>query len=243
MGEVVHGDYRHWANADTLDTVSNYEQYRARHSSHNSRNYSEGAYALNRQSGEERGVDRDLALATFADNHDLDRIAGRLADPAHLYPLYALLLTVPSVPSIYYGSEWGIDGRRAPATDAPLRPVLDPAGLHRNAPLPALRHAIQRLIRLRRAHPALRRGSYQQLSVAHQQLAFLRATDEQRIVVAVNAAGEAVHLRLALPSGARGRLVDILDGGDMIPITDGCAAIRIYPHWARVFRWLDKSER
>jgi cyclomaltodextrinase / maltogenic alpha-amylase / neopullulanase len=234
FGEVVHGDYRRWANPATLDAVTNYELYKALFSSHNDRNYFELAHALGRQSDEERGLYRDLALATFADNHDVDRLASRLNDPAHLYPLYALLLTAPGVPSIYYGSEWGIDGRKAPGSDAPLRPALDPAALRRRAPHRPLREALRRLIRLRRTHPALRHGSYRQLHVAREQLAFLRATDEERVLVAVNAAGRGVDLRLTLPGESSGRLIDLLDGSDPIPFKDGVVAIRLYRRWARV---------
>lgn len=34
MGEVIHGDYRRWANPVTLDTVTNYECYKGLYSSH-----------------------------------------------------------------------------------------------------------------------------------------------------------------------------------------------------------------
>lgn len=50
-------------------------------------------------------------LYTFVDNHDEDRIASKLLNPAHLAPLYTLLFTLPGIPSIYYGSEWGIQGQ------------------------------------------------------------------------------------------------------------------------------------
>jgi glycosidase len=236
MGEVVHGDYRRWANPETLDSVTNYEFYKALYSAHNGRNYHEIAFALSRQADAGYGLYRDLSLVTFADNHDVDRIASRLENPAHLYPLYALLLTAPGVPAIYYGSEWGIAGRKAKGTDAPLRPALDPAALHRCAPHPDLRAAIRRFIRPRRDHPALRRGSYRQLHVASEQLAFMREAEGECLVVAVNAAHDAVNLRLPLPGVARGRLVDVLNGEEAITVKGGTAAMRIPSCWARVPR-------
>lgn len=142
MGEVVHGDYRHWANPETLDATTNYECYKGLYSSHNDRNYFEIAYSLDRQSGPE-GIYRDLALYTFADNHDVDRVASRLRDPAHLYPLHALLFTMPSVPSVYCGGEWGLPGRKAPDSDAPrststasARPARTPTFSARSADWP-----------------------------------------------------------------------------------------------------------
>ena len=111
MGEVIHGDYRKWVNPETLDSVTNYVAYKGLYSSHLDKNYFEIAYTLKRQFGED-GLYRDLPLYVFADNHDVNRVASRLKNPAHLYPLYCLLFTMPGVPSIYYGSEWGIEGER-----------------------------------------------------------------------------------------------------------------------------------
>jgi len=235
MGEVVHGDYRRWANPDALDSVTNYELYKALYSSHNDRNYFELAYALNRQSGPD-GLYRDLALYTFADNHDQDRVAGRLADSAHLGPLYTLLLTAPGIPSIYYGSEWGIEGRKAVGSDAPLRPALDPADLRRTAPHPALRMYIQRLIQLRRTYPALRSGAYRQLHVAHEQLAFLRTAEQERLIVAVNAARTPVEIALTLPEPVGGRLPDLVHDGDPATVTAGRLRLLLDRCSARILR-------
>ncbi len=123
MGEVVHGDYNQWANPQTLNSVTNYECYKGLYSSHNDRNYFEIAYALNRQFGE-GGIYRDLMLYNFADNHDVNRLASTLKVPGHLYPLHILLFTMPGIPSIYYGSEWGQPGQRSESSDAALRPAL-----------------------------------------------------------------------------------------------------------------------
>ncbi|MBN1488210.1 MAG: alpha-amylase, partial [Anaerolineae bacterium] len=100
MGEVVHGDYRRWANAETLDSVTNYECYKGLYSSHVDRNYFEIAYALKRQFGA-GGLYCDLPLYNFADNHDVNRVVSNLTKPEHLYSLYCLLFTMPGVPSIY----------------------------------------------------------------------------------------------------------------------------------------------
>ena len=51
FGETVHGDYRHWANPETLDSVTNYECYKGLYSSLVDSNYFEIAYALERQFG------------------------------------------------------------------------------------------------------------------------------------------------------------------------------------------------
>ena len=41
MGEIIHGDYRDWANEDMLHSVTNYECWKGIYSSHNDKNYFE----------------------------------------------------------------------------------------------------------------------------------------------------------------------------------------------------------
>jgi glycosidase len=213
LGEVIHGDYRRWTGPGLLDSVTNYECYKGLYSSLNDRNYFEIAYALNRQFGE-GGLYRDLPLHAFADNHDVDRVASLLREPAHLYPLYCLLFTMPGVPSIYYGSEWGLGGRRTSGSDRALRPSLELEQASREAPHPDLAPFITRLARIRSASGALRHGSYRQLQVSHEQLAFLRQWRAEKALVALNAAGEPARLALQLPAGTADgwvRWTDALD--------------------------------
>ena len=138
MGEVIHGDYRRWAAVELLDSVTNYECWKGLWSSLKDENYFEIAYALKRQYGE-AGIYRHLGLYSFADNHDVDRAASLLPRGGLLYPLYGLLFTMPGPPSIYYGSERGIEGRRDENSDQALRPAIEEieAGPAPEADLPA----------------------------------------------------------------------------------------------------------
>ena len=120
MGEVIHGEYSRWVNPEMLHSVTNYELHKAFYSGHNDHNYFEIAHNVRRLEAVGR------SLYTFVDNHDEDRIASKLLNPAHLAPLYTLLFTLPGIPSIYYGSEWGIQGRRGHNSDTELRPRILP---------------------------------------------------------------------------------------------------------------------
>ncbi len=234
MGEAVHGDYRRWANAGGLSSTTNYEAYKGLWSSHNDRNYFEIAYTLNRQFGPE-GIYRGLALYSFADNHDVTRVASILKNRAHLYPLYVLLMTMPGVPSIYYGSEWGIEGSKISGTDAPLRPALDPASLPRQSCHPELYAWIKSLIAIRRRFPALRRGDYAQLHVAHEQFAFIRRdAGASSIIVAINASEHPVDLRLRIPDIANGQLIDVLNDGKVFKLIDGLCALSVSASSGRI---------
>jgi cyclomaltodextrinase / maltogenic alpha-amylase / neopullulanase len=236
MGEVVHGDYRRWANADTIDSVTNYECYKGLYSSLLDKNYFEIAYALNRQFGAD-GLYREVPLYNFADNHDVDRVASQLIDPAQLYPLYGLLFTMPGVPSIYYGSEWGLEGKRANGSDAPLRPPLDRSTLPQTVAQRDLANAIARLARLRQNSPALRYGDYHQLYVNHQQFAFTRQTTDECLLVLLNASDQPAPFELNLPFAGAHQLVDVLNGGEAFQVAGGKARIDpVWPQWVRVLR-------
>ena len=235
MGEVVHGDYRRWANPETLDSVTNYEAYKGLYSSLVDKNYFEIAYALNRQFGP-GGLYANLPLYNFVDNHDVDRVASQLSQPAHLYPLYLLLFSMPGVPSIYYGSEWGLEARRTPQSDAALRPCLALAEVRRTTTHPRLADDIARLAAARQALPALRRGDYRQLFVAAEQLAFSRSTDAETVVVLLNAAETPARLEVPVPAHAL-RAVDVLNGGETFPVQNGRLRVEPVPaRWGRLLK-------
>ena len=234
MGEVVHGDYRRWANAEMLDSVTNYECYKGLYSSHVDRNYFEIAYALHRQFGE-NGLYAHLPLYNFADNHDVNRVASNLTNRRHLYPLYCLLFTMPGVPSIYYGSEWGMEGRRSPQDDRALRPALALSKTHRPCPDPDLARTIARLARIRRNSPVLKYGDYRQLLVAHEQLAFLRQTPDESVITVLNATDKRVRVEFPSPFPKGARLMDLLNPGDEFQVRGDVVEIpEVYPHWARI---------
>jgi glycosidase len=236
MGEVVHGDYNRWATPEILDSVTNYEVYKGLYSSLADKNYFEIAYALQRQFGAD-GLYRDLPLYNFVDNHDVNRVASQLKNPAHLYPLYCLLFTMPGVPSIYYGSEWGLTGKRTPTDDRPLRPDLDLDHLCQDAPQPGLAQAIRRLADLRRGSVALKRGDYAQLFVSHEQLAFARTTETEQVLVLLNAAAEPSAFELPAVFGAETWVVDLLNSGESFGAAEGRLRVApVPPHWARILR-------
>jgi glycosidase len=233
LGEAIHGDYRRLAGASMLDSATNYELYKGLYSSHNDRNYFELAFALDRQFGP-AGIYAGLPLYNFADNHDVSRIASTLREPAHLYPLHALLFTVPGVPSIYYGSEWGIAGAKRGGDDRPLRPYLHPPDAARAAPHPDLAAAIARFARIRHGSRALRRGTYRQLHVAAEQLAFARELDGETVVVAVNAAAAPATVDVPAPVRDGTALADLLSPGDRFTASAGRLRVEVPPRWARI---------
>ena len=163
-------------------------------------------------------------------------MASKLGDPAHLYPLYLLLFTIPGVPSIYYGSEFGLQAKRTPYADKPLRPCLELSDLQRSAPQLHLPADIARLAELRRNHPALRYGDYQQLSLASEQLAFSRSYQGETLVVLLNSTAAPVRMEVSLPPGFTSA-IDVLNGGERFPVKGGKLGVDAVPaHWGCVLK-------
>jgi glycosidase len=233
MGEVIHGDYRNWINPERLDSVTNYECYKGLWSSHNDGNYFEIEYALHRQFGD-AGIYKHLPLYNFADNHDVDRVASVLTNPAYFYPLHILLFTMPGVPSVYYGSEWGITGKKEKGTDAPLRPAIDLLSFQPDRKQQNFYDAIQKLILLRRNLKVLRNGEYRSLFVKSRQFAFLRERGNSAAIIAVNSATEIVEIEFTVPFPDGTIFIDRLNNDERVQVHEGKMKLTLFPTWGRV---------
>ena len=197
MGEVIHGDYSRWVNGSTLHSVTNYALHKALYSGHNDHNYFEIAHTVKYL--QNMG---DLDLYNFVDNHDVERIYTKLSNKAHFAPVHVLLYTLPGVPSIYYGSEFGIGGKKERTSDDSLRPALnlaDYAGAVEKNPCTAL---IAALGKVRQNTPALNYGSYAELMLTNRQYAFARDLDGVRVIVTANNDDNAASMDLAAGNAA-----------------------------------------
>lgn len=183
MGEIIHGDYKQYANNEMLDSVTNYECWKGIYSSHNDHNYFEINYAMKRQWGQ-GGIYEGIYLYNFIDNHDVNRIASLLKEPDNIYPVYTLLFTMPGIPSIYYGSEWAIEGDKNKGQgDYALRPEIDINAMPKESEL--LDH-ISTLAETRKNSNALKYGKYEEVQVKNETLVFARALDNEYVIVALN---------------------------------------------------------
>ncbi len=180
VGEIIHGDYNRLLSAG-LDSCTNYECYKGLYSSFNSMNMFEIAYSLNRQFGAEQWcLYTGRHLLNFVDNHDVTRIASCLSNPRHLPLIYAMMFGMPGIPCIYYGSEWGIKGEKSHGDDA-LRPEIETPEENE------LCRCIASYAKAYKQSVALRYGSYKNIVLTNKQLIFERKTEEERVLVAVNA--------------------------------------------------------
>ena len=203
MGETLHGDYNRWMNDQMCHSVTNYECYKGLWSSFNSMNLFEIGHSLQRQFGPEQWtLYRGKHLLSFLDNHDVTRIASMLNDPKHLVPAYGILFGMPGVPALYYGSEWGIQGRKDQGDDA-LRPALEKPEWN------DLTDHIAALAKARKESPALCSGSYRNVVLTNRQIIFERCWENERVLVAVNA--DSVPYTAHFDARA-GRATDLITG-------------------------------
>ena len=183
IGEVLFGDYNIIVNDEMLHSCTNYECYKGLYSSFNSMNMFEIAHSLHRQFGSDQWcIYRGKHLMTFVDNHDVTRLASILTNKKHIPLAYGLLMGMPGIPCLYYGSEWAEQGEKAPDNDYALRPCFA-------QPKPnELTEFIKKLIRVRQESDALCNGAYKNVVIQNHQLVFERCSEKERVIVAINAA-------------------------------------------------------
>jgi len=224
MGEVIHGEYTRWVNEGTLHSVTNYHLHKALYSGHNDHNYFEIAHTVKRLYGMGGNRPDGLKLYNFVDNHDVERIYTKLRNKAHFTPVHILLYTLPGIPSIYYGSEFGIEGKKERHSDASLRPALDLSDYKDALEKNAYTRLIAALGKIRQQVKALSYGDYEELLLTNRQYAFSRTDQEESVIVAVN--NDDKESVLTLRAGNASEYLDMLSGRT-VPVKDGRITVEV----------------
>lgn len=218
MGEVIHGDYTRWVNEGTLHSVTNYHLHKALYSGHNEHNYFEIAHTVRRLYDMGGSRPDGLKLYNFVDNHDVERIYTKLNNKAHFVPVHILLYTLPGVPSIYYGSEFGIEGKKERYSDASLRPALDLEDYKNALADNECTRLIRALGKVRQKVKTLSYGDYKELVLTNRQYGFARNYNGETVVIAVN--NDDNQASMSLPVGAAAAYMDVLSG-EKVNVSDG----------------------
>jgi alpha-glucosidase len=131
------------------------------------------------------------------DTHDTGRFATNAA-PGTIPVAVGLMLTLPGLPVVFAGDEFGLTGADGESSRTPM-----PWGTE-SQPAVAERLALYRdLIALRRAHPVLATGSLRWLHVDDDTVVFVReATEESVLVLASRGGADAAVPAGALPGAA-----------------------------------------
>jgi alpha-amylase len=177
-------------------------------------------------------------LAHYLSSHDVPGALFQLGGDRDLFRLAAVLqLTAAGLPVVYYGEEVARAGGDWPEnrSDMPWggRAILPGAGHPRDE---AMRDFYRRLIAIRRAHPALRRGRHQAIATDGDLYVFMRRDPGARdtVVVAVNRGAIPAEASFPAPADWQGSSARDLLGGGEVASRDGRARIAVPARQARV---------
>jgi cyclomaltodextrinase len=200
FGEVLHGDYSAIVEEATLDSVTQYEVWKAIWSSIHDANFFELAHALERHNG----FLEHFVPVTFVGNHDVTRLATAVDDRRHLAHALVVLLTIGGTPTIYYGDEQGYLGlkeQRVGGDDAirPEYPAAGPSALADEGwPVYRLH---QNLIGLRRRHAWVHSARTAPLKLTNEFFAYEVVDSSgdaaRRLVVLLNLADDPYEFEVA----------------------------------------------
>lgn len=224
MGEVIHGDYNRWVNEGTLHSVTNYQLHKALFSGHNDHNYFEIAHTVRRLYSMGGNSPEGLKLYNFVDNHDVERIYTKLNNKAQFSPVHVLLYTLPGIPSIYYGSEFGIEGRKEKSSDDSLRPAINLDDYKDAIKKNSCTSLVAALGKIRQNVKALSYGDYQERLLTNEQYAFARSLDGDTVVITVNNADHEADITVGAGNAAEyyGALT-----GQRVKVENGCINIKL----------------
>lgn len=144
-------------------------------------------------------------LVPFFANHDVPRFASAEgSSPAKLKLAFGLTLTLRGIPELYYGDEIGIQGGGDPDNRRDFSGgwIGDANDAFREAGRTHEQQEIfsyvKELLRIRRAHGALRGGRLWNLASDESSYVFLRESEEERVVVGFNNSDKTRELQIPL---------------------------------------------
>jgi glycosidase len=139
---------------------------------------------------------------------------------------------LPGIPSVYYGSEFGIEGRKEDG-DPALRPAIDLKEITEKNPDSLLTAWIEYLNAFREVHRACALGSYRELVLTNRQYAFERSLDDDVVIVVMNNDDKDVWVNVPVPLGTQ-LYYDAVEKATVTP-ENGHIAVKIPACMARIF--------
>lgn len=187
LGEVIHGDYSGIVQATGMDSVTQYELWKAIWSSLKDENFFELEWSVRRH-GE---FVEHFTPNTFIGNHDVTRIATQVGREKALVAA-AILFTLPGVPSVYYGDELGYEGLKEErfGGDDAVRPTWDPTASDEQ-----FLGIYTSLIAFRRQHPWLVNAKVATLKLEN--TAYTYRVEDRGGQASIEVAIEGTHVRIS----------------------------------------------
>ncbi len=196
VGEIW-DDAAAWLQGDQFDAVMNYRFREAclKFFAHGTTGPTALDTALARQR-REYADDVNFALQNLLGSHDTERLITLCSGNVEREKLAVLFqMTYPGAPTVYYGDEIGMEGGKDPECRATMV-------WQRSKQKSDLHEWYKAMIAMRRAHPVLRRGTFETVLTDDARMVYVfgRKEDTSCAVVALNAGTSPA--RVALPLAA-----------------------------------------
>jgi cyclomaltodextrinase len=157
-------------------------------------------------------------------------------DKLKLYISY--LMTIPGIPIIDYGDEFGMTGAADPDNRRMMR-----FGPELNNPETETLQDISRLIKIRKENSALRYGDFYTLQADKNIYAFVRSDLNERILVVLNKSNTLTNTSLEFPFAFRADLITDLISGMELPVRNHKVNIHMEPYGYSIFLLKEKSDK
>ena len=174
-----------------------------------------------------QGLCHDTRLYLFSDNHDVERLPNKLRNREHIRHIAILVYSLWGIPSIYYGSEFGIEGKKEWGSDWPLRPCLelsDYADAERTNPVTSVYKVLGKC---KAELPEMTYGEVKELQLTTQCYAFARVLDGKAVVAVLNNGDTPAQLEFQLP-------VEAAKVTDLMADTVGAQEVLVSTEWNRM---------
>ena len=160
-------------------------------------------------------------------DHNYFEIAHTMRNREHIRHIAILVYTLWGIPSIYYGSEFGIEGKKEWGSDWPLRPCLELSDFKDAETTNPVTSVYAALGRLKAERPELTDGEVKELQLTTQCYAFARVLDGKACVVVLNNGDSPAQLEFQLPVEASGAV-------DLLADTVGAQPVLTSMEWGRM---------
>lgn len=195
FGEVIHGDYASFVTHGGMDSVTQYELWKATWSSLKDANFFELDWTLKRHNE----FAESFIPQTFISNHDVTRIATQVG-PEKARIAMVIMFTLAGIPSIYYGDELGWEGLKEErhGGDDAIRPAFPD-----NPEINEVTNLYKGLIHLRRENSWLVNATVEVTDLENEKMSYTvsERDGEKKLFVSMDISEDKAHATITDPFG------------------------------------------